>query len=524
MTANGAWVLGSSLIARIRKFPLAAILVAATISMVVVAAAVFGLSGPQYAVLFDGLSPARGGAVIAALQKDGIPYQLSQNGNVISVPAVDLGRARLELGAGGQPAEGSGGSWKALEDASMTTSEAATQALHLQAIEQSLQSSIETISGASKVQVLLAEPKDTPFLADQPKPKASVVLTGAPQADESLGAAIAQIVSGAVSGLDEKNVVVATGHGTVIYPVSSAGNISQQIAIQERIEAAQESKIRSLLVPILGAGNFRMAVSADVAFAKKTVHSVSYGPKTFAVSADTQSEKKVGGDNIPMGIPGALSNQPPGATAAPLNPPRQGQGTLGGGQGGAQKVKSQTQKSDVPQSESKISRTKFTVDETSSTERPASWAVQKISASVVVNKAALGSLKASALQSLITSTIVAPASEVSVTSAAFVTPGKASAASPQGRITRSIRAGLLVLAALALLFGIVLPLIRWLRPMIVQRTATPVATGKPDLQSQPDPAAANLKQMTDQVARLSQSQPEAMARVLQKWMRMERAE
>lgn len=521
MTIGDARALGAGLIGRVRKLPLVVLLVAATVALALLVAAAVGLSGPRYAVLFYGLTPSRGGQVIAALQKDGIPYRLSQNGNVIAVPVSDLGKARLEMGAQGEPGGSASSGWKALENASMTTSEAATRALHLQATEQSLEATITTLSGAKKVQVLLAVPKDTPFLADQPKPKASVVLTRVPEADASLGMAVAQVVAGAVSGLDKRDVVVATSQGEVIFPANRNQSISQEIAIEDRIEAAQEAKIRRLLAPILGAGNFRIAVSADVAFATKTIHSTSYGPKSYPVSVDTQSDKKVGNNNVPMGIPGALSNQPPGATSTPLNRPKSS-GSATGAAGGTGKRKRPHPV--VPSSTSKKSHTRFAIDQTSATTVPAAWTVQKVNASLIVNKSALGQLNVSALQSMVAATIVEPTGSVRVTTAAFVSPGTVPLAPPQPRTTRIMQAALLVLAALAMLFGAILPVIRWLRGMVARGGITRIAPDLAEAEVRPDAMAASLHQITGQVAEVGQTRPEAMARVLQKWVQTGRPE
>jgi len=60
-------------------------------------------SGSSYSVLYAGLSGEEGGRTIGELQKLNIPYQISEGGRVILVPAADVGRARLQLAARGVP-------------------------------------------------------------------------------------------------------------------------------------------------------------------------------------------------------------------------------------------------------------------------------------------------------------------------------------------------------------------------------------------------------------------------------------
>ncbi|TMV87875.1 flagellar M-ring protein FliF [Thioclava sp. BHET1] len=502
MTLKDVRAFGLGLIDRLKKLPLAVTLGAGVIVLAVAVMAAIGFSSERYAVLFDGLSPARGGKVIAALQKEGIPFRLSHDGNIISVPDSDLGRARLQLGVEGQPQVGSDAGWKALEGASVTTSEAATSALKLQATESSLQESITALSGAAGVQVLLAMPKDTPFLADQAKPKASVILTGAPAADRSLGVAISKVVAGAVPGLDAANVVVATSKGAILYPVDESGNVAEQLAVVSRVEAAQEAKIRSLLVPILGAGNSRVSVSADVDFSDKTINSVTYGPKSFRLSATQQSKVQYGPDGRPEGIPGALSNQPPGPTTAPVRATSSG--------------KSAT----PPRSDEKQSQTSFAVDKAQAREHPAPWRVRKLNATVVVNKAALGSMTTARLQAMIGATIAVPIGKVDVTSSDFVTSSTALAGSPAAQVTRLIQAGLVLLAALGFLFGAVRPMIAALRQLAARPVPSPAPAARTPAAApfEEDLKAANLRHIAGQVAEIGQQRPEEMAAVLKKWL------
>ena len=100
-----------------------------------IAAGVIGLSlgvalyletgAPPYVALYDGLSPADGGTVIAQLQKLGIPYQLEAAGDVILVPQSQLATARLQLGAAHIPGTTATNGWDKVENAPMTASDLA---------------------------------------------------------------------------------------------------------------------------------------------------------------------------------------------------------------------------------------------------------------------------------------------------------------------------------------------------------------------------------------------------------------
>jgi flagellar M-ring protein FliF len=191
----------ATVVAFVKGLPLLFWAVAGVIGVSLAVVAVLEAQGPPYVVLDEGLSPEDGGKIIAQLQKLGIPYQLQAAGNVIEVPAPQLAQARLQLGASQTPGGDAGAAWAKVEDAPMTASDLAQSTLAQQALEVSLQGSIESLAGIRAAQVYLAIPPQTPFLADQPRPTASVVIQAADGDAQGDGAAIAALVAGAVPGL-----------------------------------------------------------------------------------------------------------------------------------------------------------------------------------------------------------------------------------------------------------------------------------------------------------------------------------
>lgn len=511
---------------RVKALPLP--VVGATLAVLVALAIFFALSlsGPSYSALFQGLSPARGGQVIAALQKLGIPYRLAENGQVIEVPTPDVGRARLELGKDGVPVTAGGDALQSLEKVSMTASSASVSALQLAAKEQSLEAAIRSLSGAPAVKVLLAIPHYTPFLADQAKPKASVILTGAPRPDGALGAAIARLVAGAVPGLSEHDVVVETAGGSVLFPASANQTADEQLAIQNSIEATQSAKIRSLLTPLFGAGNFRIAVAADVAFSHDTVTSVSYGPKSVPVSVDARKSSRVGPSYAPIGIPGALSNQPPGNTTAPLPQSSASSSNTPTGNASAGKTSAKTGSTpgkEIPQSTSSHTKSNYDVDTTETEEHPAGWQIKAIDVSLVVNQASLGAMTQRTLQTMIAGAIAVPKSAVVVTAARFIAPGAPVRAAPLPIMGLVFRALLTVLAAVALLLGVFRPMLRFVsgipvrRPEPVVNDRISAAEEDAILLEAESTLQGQLRQAIARVSDVGNRNPAAIAQTLQRW-------
>ena len=75
-----------------------------------------------------------------------------------------------------------------------------------------------------------------------------------------------------------------------------------------------------LLEPMVGPGRVRATVTADLDFTVTEETHENYDPQKTAVrSEQTSNELRKGGDGA-EGIPGALSNQPPGTSGAPAIP------------------------------------------------------------------------------------------------------------------------------------------------------------------------------------------------------------
>lgn len=526
MTVADAKQHGLRLLGWTRAQPLALRLGVLGLALAAAAVLALGFSGPSYEPLFQGLTPSQGGAVITQLQKLGVPYRLENGGTVIAVPADQLGQARLNLAQAGLPETGGSGAWKQLEHASMTASTAAVGAIRLRAMETSLSHTLQAVTGARHVRVLLALPQHTPFLADQPRPKASVVLEGVPQADGGTGLTAAQVVAGAVPGLAAKDVVVATARGRVLYPVSTSQSVSDQLALRQQVEAGIQSKIRSLLDPVFGPRRYRVAVSANVDFTHKQVHAVDYGPTVFPVSVDKQSDKQVGKRDVIAGIPGALSNEPPGPTAGLLNQPggkAQGQGGQGGngqaggnGQGGNGSAGGKAQHA-LPHSDKTSTKEQYAIDTKDTVETLPSWRIAGVAVSVVVDRAAMGSLSSSAIRTMITDGIDVANPRIAVTSAPFVSP-QATPSATGGR-QALIRHGLFALAAVFLLLGVGFPLVRWLaaRGTSVAKPAVPSMPGVPDPQQALLPRQ-QLETAVNKIKSVAREEPALVARTLQKWV------
>jgi flagellar M-ring protein FliF len=490
-----------------------------------VAAGVIGLSlgaalyletgAPPYVALYEGLSPADGGQVIAQLQKLGIPYELEAAGDVILVPQSQLAAARLQLGAAQIPGTAATNGWDKVEDAPMTASDLAQTTMADQALEASLAQSIDSLSGVSSAQVFLAMPRDTPFLADQPKPTASVIIAADEVDGMADGPAIASLVAGAVPGLQAQQVTVTTTRGTKVFPTGSGPTMGSQLGEISAIENLAVARVTTLLLPLVGVGHFRVGASADLDFTHEQVHQIDYGPGQLVAHQDHSESVQTGNQSSAIGIPGALSNEPPAATTAA--PPTAAGTTAGVGPAGAAAAASKPAAAPPqPQRTSNSSSQTYVTDQSESDITKPDWAVRAIAISAVLDKTALRGMTIDQVKGLIAGAFSYPRVSVSVLAAPFARPPgleQTLIQQPVGPLSHAI---LEVLAAIALLFGVAVPMGRRLSTMAIPRriVAVPAPRAGPMEVTAQLPPPLEFTSLREQAAK----NVPGVARLLQSWV------
>lgn len=286
----------------------------------------------DYAVLFSNLDERDGGAIITSLQQMNVPYRFSDNGSAILVPSSQVHDLRLRLAAQGLPRGGNVG-FELMDNQKLGITQFAEQINYQRAVEGELARTIQNIGAVSAARVHLAIPKKTGFLRDKEKPAASVMVTLRPGRvlDEAQIAGIVHLVSSSVPELTPDRVTVVDQSGNLLTrsPNQNKGDLdAKQLAFIQEMEASYVRRVESILEPIVGAGNFKAQVAVDVDFNQTELTSESYRPNPAPDQAirSQRIEERYGGEQVPQGVPGALTNQPPVPATAPITTPEVGQG------------------------------------------------------------------------------------------------------------------------------------------------------------------------------------------------------
>ncbi|MDA8383608.1 MAG: flagellar basal-body MS-ring/collar protein FliF [Betaproteobacteria bacterium] len=342
---------------------------------------------PTYRVLYSNLSDRDGGAIIAALQQMNVPYEFAAGGRAILVPASQVYNARLKLATQGLPHGGNVG-FDVLENEKLGTSQFLEHVNYQRALEGELANTIEALSAVQAARVHLAIPQPSVFAREERKPTASVLLELYPGRvlDPGQISGIVHLVSSSVPDLSASNVTVVDQSGNLLTRSGGAaqdGLDAGELDYLRTVEKNYEGAIESIVSPITGAGNVRAQVAADLDFSRVEQTAESFKPNSAtqnqAMRSEQTSETVGANGQSATGIPGALSNQPPGAASAPLNAPASGTapGAVPGSVAG----------SSAPGNMSKESTVNYEVDKTVSHVIDPVGAVKRLSVAVVVNDA-----------------------------------------------------------------------------------------------------------------------------------------
>ncbi len=352
--------------------------VGASALMAVIVVLAMGTREGDYRVLFSGLAEKDGGQVIERLQQLNVRYRIGEGGGTIMVPAEQVYELRMKLGAAGLPKGGETG-YDALEKVSPFGRTQRLESMSLQrAREGELVRTITTLESVASARVHLGMPNQNGFFREQERASASVVLTLHPgrTLDRAQIAGIVHLVSRSVPDLKPTDVSVIDSTGALLNPQETASGLdSVQLDYRRHIENLAVQRVLALLEPVVGAGNLRATVNADIDFSQVESTAEEYRPNTgnapAAIRATRTEEASQPGAAVPAGVPGAQTNQPPTTPAAPLEgaaAPLQA-APMGGSGGNARRE----------------AETRYEVDKTVRVTRGATGTVRRLHAAVVVN-------------------------------------------------------------------------------------------------------------------------------------------
>ena len=264
------------------------------------------------------------------LQK--IEYTLE--GNNISVLASEYNSLKLNMVRSGLNQERNAGDDILMQDMGFGVSQRVEKERLKLSRERQLEAVFEEMQPVRKAHVLLALPKQSVFVRHNQKASASVFLTlktGTNLKQQEVDS-IVDMVASAVPGMDTSRITVTDQHGRLLSsgsqdPMSTARRKEHEL--ERNQEQALREKIDSILIPILGFGNYTAQVDIQLDFSAVEQTRKRFDPNTPSTRSEYTLEDYNNGNTV-AGIPGALSNQPPADASIPQDVAQMKDGSMTG--------------------------------------------------------------------------------------------------------------------------------------------------------------------------------------------------
>jgi len=346
---------------------LAGLAIAVAIGTVVV----LWTSEPNYAPLYTQVSGRDAAEIADVLVANDIQYKIDGTSGTIMVAQSKAAQARLKLAAQGLPQGSTQGLEMLQNDQGLGTSQFMEKARYNHALEAELSRSIESIRSVEIARVHLALPKQSIFIRNRTKPSASVMtkLFSGRRLNQGQVDAIVHMVSSSIPMLEASQVTVVDQFGRLLTANNDndMAQTNKQFEYSRKLENSFSERIVQLLQPIVGTGKVNAQVSAVLDFASIESTREAYDPERSVVRSEQVSEQATRDLSQALGIPGALSNQPPGAgTTSPENGAEQNE-------------------SAAPSNQNRSSTRNYEVDRMISHTRNPSGSIQRLSVAVVID-------------------------------------------------------------------------------------------------------------------------------------------
>ncbi|MHA1525296.1 MAG: flagellar basal-body MS-ring/collar protein FliF [Alphaproteobacteria bacterium] len=296
-----------------------------TLTAVILALVVFGVirySQPQMTILFTDLSLTDSSSVITELESRNVPFEVRQEGAVILVPADEKLRLRMQLAEGGLPV-GGGVGYEIFDKGDTLGATSFIQNLNrLRALEGELARTISSIRVVRAARVHLVLPEQKLFSRQVNEPTASIMVKLKGRLTRGQVKAIQHIVATAVNNMspervslvDESGELLASGTGSASGSGVSISGLEEQRQI---LEAQLRFKVEEIVSSVVGPGNVKVQVKAELNMSRVTEQSDVFDPEGQVVrSTQTREESEAsnsGGESegVSVGneLPGAGANQ-----------------------------------------------------------------------------------------------------------------------------------------------------------------------------------------------------------------------
>jgi flagellar M-ring protein FliF len=279
------------------------------------------VTAPQMTTLFTDLSVEDSSAIIKDLERQGIPFEMKNDGAILLVPKDRVARLRMKLAESGLP-KGGGVGYEIFDKSDALGATSFVQNInHLRALEGELARTIRAIERVQAARVHLVLPERPLFSREKAEPSASIALKVRGSLEPQQVRAIRHLVASAVNGLKPQRVSVVDESGRLLAD-GTAEDIASGISADERkmaYERRLREQVESIVTSVVGPGRARVQLSADFDFNRITQTSDRYDPESRVVrSSQTREEITAAGGGDGGSV--SVGNELPGGQQREARP------------------------------------------------------------------------------------------------------------------------------------------------------------------------------------------------------------
>lgn len=278
------------------------------------------LSRPNYAMLLGDLEPKDAGDIVAQLESEKIPYQLTNQGTTILVPKDKVDSVRLSLASEGL-LTGVGNGFELFDKSKFGETDFEQQISYQRALQEELRRTITRVEGVEQARVHLVIPKKSVFLEDEGTASASVVIKLKPRAklkpEQVKG--LNDLIIGSVEGLKSENIHIIDTEGNVLNDsikdplgAESTGGfpgtlVERQQQIRRSYEKEMENRVQQMFTKVLGPNKAVAMVTAELDFNQQQTNTTEVIPgQVVSERSVKESSSNTGGG----GVPGSTTQMP----------------------------------------------------------------------------------------------------------------------------------------------------------------------------------------------------------------------
>jgi flagellar M-ring protein FliF len=254
---------------------------------------------PQMTTLFTDLSMEDSSGIIKDLERQGIPFEMRNEGSVILVPKDKVTRLRMKLAEGGLP-KGGGVGYEIFDKSDALGTTSFVQNInHLRALEGELARTIRAIDRIQAARVHLVLPERPLFSRETPEPSASIVVRVRGTLEPQQINAIRHLVASSVNGLKPQRVSIVDESGQLLAD-GAASDADQAVGDERRagFEKRMRKQVEDIVSSVVGTGRARVQLSADFDFNRVTQTSDKFDPEGRVLrSSQTREESAATTEN-----------------------------------------------------------------------------------------------------------------------------------------------------------------------------------------------------------------------------------